>query len=113
MTNYDAGDIVLVHYPFTDGTSLKRRPAVIVSPQEYTARFGDVVLMPLTSQREQDTALALTQWKASGLIKPTWIKPIIGTLSTRLIEKRLGQLAASDNSCVKAALRVLLSSRWT
>ena len=46
MTNYDAGEIVLVRYPFTDLRVSKKRPAVILSPRIYTDQFGDVVLMP-------------------------------------------------------------------
>ena len=60
MTSYDTGDIVLVRYPFTDLTTLKKRPAVILSPQTYTDRFGDVVLMPLTGRPEADPSLALS-----------------------------------------------------
>jgi mRNA interferase MazF len=112
MTSYDSGDIVLVHYPFTDLSSLKKRPAVILSPQAYTARFGDIVLMPLIGQPEKDAALALTQWQISGLLKPTWVKPIIGTLSTQLIVRQLGKLAVADETCVKAALAILLAQRW-
>ena len=88
MTNYDAADIVLVRYPFTDLTTSKKRPAVILCSRSYIARFGDVVLMPLTSQPESDASLALSQWRVAGLLKPTWVKPIIGTLTTGLIKKR-------------------------
>ncbi|MEX2171203.1 MAG: type II toxin-antitoxin system PemK/MazF family toxin [Pirellulales bacterium] len=113
MTSYDAGDIVLVRFPFTDLTTSKKRPAVILSPQNYLVRFGDMVLMPLTSQPEPDAALALSQWRVAGLLKPTWVKPIIGTLTTGLIEKLLGKLANVDEPCVRAALAILLGPRWT
>jgi len=112
MTKCDAGDIVLVRFPFSDLTTSKKRPAVIISPRTYTDRFGDVVLMPLTSQAEQEALLALSQWQVSGLLKPTWVKPIIGTLSTRLIERHLGKLTAADEQCIRTALGALLASRW-
>jgi mRNA interferase MazF len=112
MISYEAGDIVLVHYPLTDLSTSKRRPAVILSSRSYSDKFGDLVLMPLTSRVEPDAALALSNWQASGLLKPTYVKPIIGTLATRLIEKRLGKLALPDNDCVKAALAILLDNRW-
>ena len=60
MTSYDAGDVVLVRYPFTDLSTTKRRPAVILSPRSYSDRFDDVVVMPLTSRSEPDTSLALS-----------------------------------------------------
>jgi len=113
MTSYDAGDIVLVRFPFTDLTTSKKRPAVILSSRTYTDRFGDVVLMPLTSQAEADTSLALSEWRAAGLLKRSWAKPIIGTLTTRQIEKHLGKLATSDESSIRAALAILLDQRWT
>jgi mRNA interferase MazF len=113
MTSFDAGDIVLVRYPFTDLTTSKKRPAVILSPRIYADRFGDVVAMPLTSRREPEPPLALSQWRAAGLLKPTWAKPIIGTLSTRLIEKQIGKLSAADVPCIRAALAILLEAQWT
>jgi mRNA interferase MazF len=83
MTSYDAGEIVLVRYPFTDLTTSKKRPAVILSPRAYSAQFGDFVLMPLTSQADADSSLALSEWRAAGLLKSSWVKPIVGTLATR------------------------------
>jgi mRNA interferase MazF len=112
MTSCDSGDIVLVHYPFTDLSTSKQRPAVILSPKDYTDRFGDVTLMPLTSQPESNAALELSLWRAAGLIKPSWIKPIIGTLSNRLVQKRLGRLADADVSCVRAAIELLIAKPW-
>jgi hypothetical protein len=35
MTDYKFGDIVLVPFPFTDQTTFKKRPAVIVSSNAY------------------------------------------------------------------------------
>ena len=35
MTICDPGAIVLIHFPFTDLSSPKRRPALIVSPASY------------------------------------------------------------------------------
>jgi len=67
MTTCDPGDIILVHFPFTDLTSTQKRPALIVSPAAYAARHGDVVVLALTSQNQNDPALALAQWRAAGL----------------------------------------------
>ena len=40
-TVYRRGDIVLVSFPFTDLTSSKRRPALIISPDSFNAAGVD------------------------------------------------------------------------
>jgi len=96
MTLFDPGDVVLVRFPFTDLSATKKRPAVIVSPPELARRHGDVVVVALTSRPQQDPELSLLEWRAAGLPKETWLKPLIGTISSRLVERRLGKLAKSD-----------------
>jgi mRNA interferase MazF len=42
MTNYEFADVVLVPFPFTDQTTTKKRPAIVVSSADYqtsTLRF--------------------------------------------------------------------------
>jgi mRNA interferase MazF len=41
MTNYSYGDIVLVPFPFTDQSAIKKRPAVIVSSDTYNSKRPD------------------------------------------------------------------------
>jgi len=70
---------VLVRFPFTDLSSDKRRPAVIVSPASFSSTYADVVVVALTSRDPGDPSLALLDWHAAGLPKPTWFKPLIAT----------------------------------
>jgi mRNA interferase MazF len=37
MTAYERGDIVLVPFPFSDQTTTKKRPAVVISSSRYNA----------------------------------------------------------------------------
>ncbi len=46
---YRQGDIVLVSFPFTDLTSSKRRPALVLSPDSFNAAGEDLVLAAITS----------------------------------------------------------------
>ncbi|MYH11047.1 MAG: type II toxin-antitoxin system PemK/MazF family toxin, partial [Gemmatimonadales bacterium] len=48
-TAYRQGDIVLVSFPFTDLTSTKRRPALVLSPDSFNAAGVDLVLAAVTS----------------------------------------------------------------
>jgi mRNA interferase MazF len=101
MTRYRAGDVVLIRFPFTDLTADKKRPAVILNPPGFTARHGDVVVLALTSQPQPDDSLKLSQWKSAGLPKPTWLKPIIGTIASQLVIRRIGRIHAADHPRIK------------
>jgi mRNA interferase MazF len=50
-TAYRFGDLVLVPFPFTDQTGIKKRPAIVVSSDAYHRQRHDVVLMAVTGQR--------------------------------------------------------------
>ena len=75
----------------------------------YGSRYGDTVVVPLTSVDQGDESLRLN-WKESGLIKATWAKPLLATVATSLIERELGTLSEEDEACIRAALRQMLSS---
>lgn len=45
----DQGDIVLVPVPFTDLSSQKRRPVIVVSNNAYNRAALDVVVVAMTS----------------------------------------------------------------
>lgn len=112
MTPYDAADVVLVRFPFTDLSSSKKRAAVVVNPAGYSGKYGDVVVLALTSQPQKDKSLELQDWKRAGLLKPTWCRPVIGTLARTLIVRRLGRLSARDRLRVKTALQLAIAPEF-
>ena len=80
-TRYRRGDIVLVSFPFTDLSSSKRRPALIISPDAFNERGEDVVLVAITSQEPDDkvVALALSDFLEGTLPKESFVKvPVFG-----------------------------------
>jgi len=50
MTGYNFGDIILLPFPFTDQSAVKRRPAVVISSTAYHRTRPDIVIMAVTSQ---------------------------------------------------------------
>ena len=47
---YDPGDVVLVNFPFTDLSSAKKRPALIISARWFNEQpEGDCILAAITS----------------------------------------------------------------
>lgn len=45
----EQGDLVLVPVPFTDLTSLKRRPVIVISNDDYNDRSADLIVVAMTS----------------------------------------------------------------
>lgn len=45
----EQGDIVLIPIPFTDLSSHKRRPVIVISNNEYNRETSDIVVVAMTS----------------------------------------------------------------
>lgn len=106
------GDVVLVPFPFTDHTAVKKRPAVVVSSAAYHRHRIDVIVMAVTSQTspmptKPDEVIVAGRQKA-GLPRPSIVKPVLATLDRRLILRRLGELQERDRDAVRDALRQIL-----
>ena len=110
MTRYEPAEIVLVRFPFTDLTSTKKRPALVVSPADYSARYGDVVLLALTSQPQPEEQCRVQHWQQAGLPKPTWFKPLLATVATGLLVRSLGRLADADRLTACRVIRSLIAA---
>ncbi len=101
-------DIVLVPFPFTDLTAVKRRPALVVSPEDYNAATGDVVIAFITSRTEVAPLPgdhALLSWMESGLPKPSILRMKFATVDAAIVLKKLGALAEGDREAVRGVLR--------
>ena len=68
------GDIVLVVYPFTDLSSSKKRPAIVISRDLDNRRLDNVILLPITTKlfhRGEETEVLIIkdsdEGKGSGL----------------------------------------------
>ena len=108
---FDFGDIVLVRFPFTNQSSEKQRPAVVVSPRAYNDIRPDVIMMAVTSQLRATAQFGevwLSGWQAAGLLKPSAVKPVIATLEREGIIRSLGKLEAKDAEALRATLREIL-----
>lgn len=112
MTDYNFGDIVLVPFPFTDQSTLKKGPAVVVSSLEYNKNRPDLVLMAVTSQAKPSALFGevfVTHWDKAGLLKPSAIKPIFTTVEKKLVLKHLGRLHPDEQNQLREAINTLLA----
>ena len=49
MTNYKSGDIVLIEVIFSEQNESKKRPALIISTDEYNKNRKDIIIAAITS----------------------------------------------------------------
>ena len=96
--SFSRGEVVLVPFPFTDLTTQKQRPALIISSKSFNDSSADAILLAITSQIPQeldpsDHRLSLDEQRKGGLPKPSVVKAgKVVTLSQALIRKTLGKL---------------------
>ncbi len=98
MTTFNKGDVILIPFPFTDLTTTKQRPALVVSSNWFNRQSSDFIVMAISSQiphqiSEVEYLLSTTDQETSGLPKRSIIKlGKIVTINQSLIRKRLGKL---------------------
>ncbi len=107
MPGYSRHNLILVRYPFSDLSSSKVRPAVIVSGPHVSQ---DLIIVPITSRLTGllPGEFVLTEWHAAGLNTPSAIKRGLYTVEAGLVIKIVGQLAPVDISALEASLRLWL-----
>jgi mRNA interferase MazF len=108
---YHFGDVIVVPFPFTDQTSTKRRPAVVVSSEAYHRERPDLILMAITSQlRPAPTVgeVVVLRWQEAGLLKPSVIKPLLTTIENILVLRQLGALHAEDQDSLRKVIAAIL-----
>jgi mRNA-degrading endonuclease toxin of MazEF toxin-antitoxin module len=107
-TRYKRGDIVLVPFPFTDLTSSKRRPALIVSPDSFNDQRQDVVLTAITSQLSEESALIIGRDDCvdGALPKRSVVKPAkLFTIHSTLVLKKICALRREKLDAVLTEIR--------
>jgi len=97
--NCSGNDVVLLPIPFTDLTSRKVRPAVVIGKKEM-----DLFLVPISSVLA-NTDFPLQEWHAAGLNVPSGVKAQLATVEERLVVKIVGQLGADDSRILDNRLR--------
>ena len=108
---FSFGDVVLVPFPFTDQSAVKKRPAVVVSSKAYNISRQDLIILAITSQIGRPLAFAeadVADWKTAGLIKPSIFKSVVTTIEQGKIIRVLGRLSARDDQTLHAMIARML-----
>lgn len=106
MINYKPGDIILAEIIFEEGIQSKKRPALILSTEDYHFNRQDVIITAITSNTTRilfgDTLI--NDWEKAGLKFPSLVTSIIQTIKSSMIIKKLGILSKKDFDKVKTNL---------
>ena len=100
--SFSRNAVVLLPVPFTDLTSRKVRPAIVLGQN-----LNDVFVVPITSQMT-NTDFALRDWQAAGLNVPCGVKAQLATIESTLVIKAVGTLTAFDQSALNNRVRAWL-----
>jgi mRNA interferase MazF len=109
------GEIVLIPIPFTDLSSQKRRPVVIVSNDAYNRTSPDIVVVAMTSNPasvDYSFTITSTDLEKGMLNRPSKIRvDKIYTLSQSIVVKTFGQVNAKTLERIRQILQDLTGKK--
>jgi mRNA interferase MazF len=111
-TSFKKREIILVPFPFTDLSSAKHRPAIIVSPDSYNTG-NDVVIAYVTSQLSVPARLGdyqIQKWKEAGLPKPSMVRMKFAAVTKNIIIKTIGKLEIEDREQLEKIILAFFKS---
>jgi mRNA interferase MazF len=99
--NCSRNDVVLLPIPFSDLSSTKVRPAIVIG---HGSTGGDLYLVPITS-RLKNGDFTLNNWNSCGLNVPSAVKGQLATVESQLVRKVVGRLSSDDIKTLDGKLR--------
>ena len=108
------GDILLIPIPFTDLSSQKRRPVIVVSNDQYNRKTSDIIVVAMTSNPQvTEYSLSIT---SSDLVEGALNRPgkirvdKIYALSQTIVAKTFGQVDDKTLNRIRRRLVNLVAS---
>ena len=107
---YEQGDVVLVKVVFSERTGSKKRPALVISTENYHNSRQEVIIAAITSNIKRilkgDTSIE--NWQEAGLKFPSIVTGFIQTIKQNMIINKLGTLSDKDLQKVKKNIKDFL-----
>jgi mRNA interferase MazF len=110
IENLKKGDIVAVSFPFSDGSTVKKRPALVIGRSD----INNVLLCPITSKpgRDKEIKLEDRDFRVGKLnLSPCFIRPnIIATVDVGNILRLIGSVKDEKlNEVIDKIIEILQS----
>lgn len=108
MERFIKGDVIVLPFPFTDLSSAKRRPAVVLAD----LKGNDYIMLQITSKNVKDSyaiSLAATDFISGSLKTDSNVRPNkIFTLDGQLILYKIGHLTDQKLSeCIDGVCNII------
>lgn len=108
----EQGDILLIPIPFTDLSSHKRRPVIVISNNVYNQKTADIVVVAMTSNPasvDYSFTLTSTDLDQGKLNRPGKVRvDKIYTLSQSIVVKTFGRVNAKVLEKIRHLLQDLI-----
>jgi mRNA interferase MazF len=110
MATYKQFDVVVVPFPFTDKTAIKKRPALVLSSELFNSgiRHSLMAMITTASHSAWPLDIAIADLKNAGLKVPSIVRMKLFTIDHALIQKHIGYLSLQDQIAVESSLQSLL-----
>lgn len=109
------GDIVLIPIPFTDLSSQKRRPVIVVSNDAYNRKTMDIVVVAMTSNpaaADYSFTITSSNLEQGRLNRPGKVRvDKIYTLSQSIVVKTFGRVNSNVLDRIRSTLQNLTAKR--
>ncbi len=109
------GDILLVPIPFTDLSSQKRRPVIVVSNNSYNQRTTDLIVVAMTSnpvEAEYSFTITSADLEKGKLNHPGKVRvDKIYTISKSIVVKTFGRVNEGVLARIRKELNLLVEAQ--
>jgi mRNA interferase MazF len=111
MARFVSGEVVVVPFPFTDLSSSKVRPALVLA----SLTRGDVILCQITSQsagHPEAIALAVSDFASGGLKHDSFVLPHrIVTANEVCVKRAVGTLSSTKLNQIRERVCAVISGK--
>lgn len=108
--NYQQGDIILVRFVYSDDSGAKRRPALVLSTEDYNQGRQEAIIAAITSNVHRLLVgdHLIEGWQEAGLLFPSVATGIIRTIKQAMIDRKLGEMPEVDLLSFQGKIRQAL-----
>lgn len=109
----DAGDILLVPFPFSESEKVKKRPALLLYAGDSRKSYSLATIAMISSQIDSPRIFGdvfLEDWSTENLLHPSIVRlSKIATLDRNLILSKIGTLTKRDVTSAKKEFKKVYS----